>query len=50
MPDMTGLSTELLAAADQGGPGTVLRVVILVGLLGAALVAWLLLRGYRRED
>ncbi|NYI06644.1 hypothetical protein [Allostreptomyces psammosilenae] len=35
-------------AADAGaqGPGTLLRVVIVVSVLGAVLGAWFLLRGY----
>lgn len=37
------------ASADQG-PGNTLRVVLLVSLVGAALLAWFLLRGYRNDD
>ncbi|MFG3116432.1 hypothetical protein ACGF4C_18715 [Streptomyces sp. NPDC048197] len=43
----------LLAAAEQtardGGPGWILRTVIIVGVLGAALLAWFLLRGYGQD-
>lgn len=39
------------AASDsQQGPGTLLRVVIVVAVLGAAFLAWFLLRGYRDND
>jgi hypothetical protein len=50
MPDMTGL-TEALAATSKhdGGPGALLRTIIVVGVVGAALVAWFLLRGYRQD-
>ncbi|MGX1850377.1 hypothetical protein OIU91_29020 [Streptomyces sp. NBC_01456] len=43
----------LLAAAQEtardGGPGWILRTVIIVGVVGAALLAWFLLRGYGRD-
>ncbi|GHH87302.1 hypothetical protein GCM10018793_62590 [Streptomyces sulfonofaciens] len=35
------------SAADQQGPGTLLRTVLAVLLVGVALTAWFLLRGYR---
>ena len=35
------------AVAEQQGPGTLLRVVLAVLLVGVALLAWFLLRGYR---
>ncbi|GAA2661309.1 hypothetical protein [Streptomyces lunalinharesii] len=43
----------LLAAAENaqnGGPGWILRTVIIVGVVGAALLAWILLRGYGNQD
>ncbi|ANZ18730.1 hypothetical protein ACH4YO_20645 [Streptomyces noursei] len=43
----------LLAVAEtskDSGPGWILRTVIIVGVLGAALLAWILLRGYSNED
>jgi hypothetical protein len=45
----------LLAAAAQetskaDGPGWILRVVIIAGVVGAALLAWFLLRGYGSQD
>ncbi|MFI2190759.1 hypothetical protein [Streptomyces sioyaensis] len=43
----------LLAAAQETardvGPGWILRTVIIVGVVGAVLLAWLLLRGYRQD-
>ncbi|MGW0787307.1 hypothetical protein ACWD04_03415 [Streptomyces sp. NPDC002911] len=40
----------ILAAVSEGqGPGDTLRVVLLVALVGAALLAWFLLRGYRND-
>ncbi|MFI8822546.1 hypothetical protein [Streptomyces sp. NPDC053431] len=39
--------TALLAATGQQGPGDTLRIVLLGSLVGAALLAWFLLRGYR---
>ncbi|MFI1201875.1 hypothetical protein K2224_00690 [Streptomyces sp. BHT-5-2] len=43
----------LLAVAEtsrDSGPGWILRTVIIVGVLGAALLAWILLRGYGNQD
>ncbi|MEW1750509.1 hypothetical protein ACIQU1_15445 [Streptomyces angustmyceticus] len=43
----------LLAAAQEtardGGPGWILRTVIIAGVVGAALLAWFLLRGYGQD-
>ncbi|MFB7862451.1 MULTISPECIES: hypothetical protein [unclassified Streptomyces] len=39
--------TALLAATGRQGPGDTLRIVLLVSIVGAALLAWFLLRGYR---
>ncbi|MFE3071716.1 hypothetical protein [Streptomyces sp. NPDC059247] len=50
MPDTADSATTLLAAAAQQGPGDTLRIVLLVSLVGGALLAWFLLRGYRTED
>ncbi|MFC7305573.1 hypothetical protein ACFQVC_15240 [Streptomyces monticola] len=36
-------------AAKEQGPGNVIRVVLVVSLLGAALLAWFLLRGYGKD-
>ncbi|MET9120860.1 MULTISPECIES: hypothetical protein [unclassified Streptomyces] len=42
--------TEAAHAADKQGPGDLLRVVLVVMIVGLALTAWFLLRGYKRED
>ncbi|MBD0747280.1 hypothetical protein [Streptomyces sp. CBMA152] len=47
---MSDAVTLLAAASDQQGPGNVLRIVLVVTILGAAGLAWLLLRGYRSTD
>ncbi|MEU9984598.1 hypothetical protein [Streptomyces sp. NPDC050856] len=41
------VTAALLAAAEQQGPGNTLRIVLLVSIVGVALGAWFLLRGYR---
>jgi hypothetical protein len=40
---------EAASAEGRGGPG-ILRVVLLVMIVGCALTAWFLLRGYRQKD
>ncbi|MEV0091500.1 hypothetical protein [Streptomyces sp. NPDC050738] len=40
----------LAAASDAQGPGNVIRVVLVVSIVGAGLLAWILLRGYRNND
>ncbi|AEN09896.1 MULTISPECIES: hypothetical protein [unclassified Streptomyces] len=47
---MPHTATLLAAVSDDQGPGNTLRVVLLVSLLGAGLLAWFLLRGYRNDD
>ncbi|WP_158690566.1 hypothetical protein [Streptomyces sp. 142MFCol3.1] len=42
--------TEAASAADKQGPGNLLRVVLVVMVVGVALTAWFLLRGYKRDD
>lgn len=37
-------------AAEQQGPGNLLRIVLIVMVVGCVLTAWFLLRGYRRKD
>ncbi|MFD9223942.1 hypothetical protein ACFWDI_29020 [Streptomyces sp. NPDC060064] len=44
MPDTAAL---LAAAAAQQGLGNTLRVLLIASIVGAALLAWFLLRGYR---
>ncbi|MEV2212561.1 hypothetical protein AB0H86_14090 [Streptomyces sp. NPDC050997] len=41
---------EAANAAERQGSGDLLRVVLVVMMLGCALTAWFLLRGYRRKD
>jgi hypothetical protein len=40
----------LAVASDSDGPGWLLRTVIVVSVLGAAFLAWFLLRGYGGSD
>ncbi|MFE3514207.1 hypothetical protein [Streptomyces sp. NPDC059166] len=40
----------LATVSEDQGPGDTLRIVLLVSLVGAALLAWFLLRGYRNDD
>ncbi|MER8043031.1 hypothetical protein [Streptomyces sp. NPDC094032] len=42
--------TTLLATTEQQGPGNTLRIVLLVSIVGGALLAWFLLRGYGGAD
>ncbi|MDX3385587.1 hypothetical protein ACSCBZ_34525 [Streptomyces niveiscabiei] len=39
-----------LAAADQQGPGNLLRIVLVVMVVGCVLTGWFLLRGYKKDD
>lgn len=56
MPHINGFAThpgftELLAVSKgDEGPGALLRTVIVVGVVGIALLAWFLLRGYGNKD
>lgn len=50
MPDTIDAAAALLAAAAQEGPGDTLRIVLLGSIVGAVLLAWFLLRGYRAGD
>ncbi|MFF8377213.1 hypothetical protein ACF07V_13905 [Streptomyces sp. NPDC015661] len=49
MPDTADAASALLAAAAQQGPGDTLRILLLVSIVGGALLAWFLLRGYRSD-
>jgi len=42
--------TEAAGAADKQGPGDLLRIVLIVMVVGAVLLGWFLLRGYKRDD
>lgn len=44
MPDTAAL---LAAVSEQQGPGSTLRILLITSIVGAALLAWFLLRGYR---
>ncbi|MBV2357317.1 hypothetical protein KUM39_23580 [Streptomyces sp. J2-1] len=44
------LSEAVNLAAPQHGTGDLLRIVIIVMVLGCALTAWFLLRGYKQND
>ncbi|WP_426363837.1 hypothetical protein [Streptomyces sp. E-08] len=50
MPDTAAATAQLAAAASQQGLGDTLRIVLLASIVGGALLAWLLLRGYRTDD
>ncbi|MFJ5707826.1 MULTISPECIES: hypothetical protein [unclassified Streptomyces] len=52
MPDIAAATAALtgIAAAAQQGPGDTLRIVLLVSLVGGALLAWFLLRGYGGDE
>jgi hypothetical protein len=47
---MPHTAVMLAAVSEDQGPGSTLRIVLLVALVGAALLAWFLLRGYRNDD
>lgn len=49
-PRTAWLTEAARVAAEQQGPGNLLRVVLIVMVLGCVLTAWFLLRGYKRED
>ncbi|MCW5248942.1 MULTISPECIES: hypothetical protein [unclassified Streptomyces] len=38
------------AAAEHEGAGNLLRTLLIVMVVGSALTAWFLLRGYRQKD
>ena len=46
----TAWLTGAASAAEHQGAGNLLRVVLVVMILGCALTAWFLLRGYKRKD
>ncbi|MFD4571158.1 hypothetical protein ACFWNK_08190 [Streptomyces sp. NPDC058417] len=46
----TPATAWIASAAEQQGAGNLLRVVLIVMVLGCAVTAWFLLRGYKRED
>ncbi|MFB7589829.1 hypothetical protein [Streptomyces sp. NPDC056169] len=50
MPDTIDAAAALLAAAEPVGLGNTLRIVLVASIVGGALLAWFLLRGYRSDD
>jgi len=49
-PDMPHAVALFAAASEDQGPGNTIRIVLVASLLGVALLAWFLLRGYRNDD
>ncbi|MCM2576036.1 hypothetical protein [Streptomyces meridianus] len=47
MPEFTA---PLVAAAAPEGPGLTLRILVVASVVGVALLAWFLLRGYGGHD
>ncbi|MFF3976747.1 hypothetical protein ACWGNF_37520 [Streptomyces sp. NPDC055808] len=47
MPDAMPDVVTALASATGQGPGALLRILLLASMVGAGLLAWFLLRGYR---
>jgi hypothetical protein len=39
-----------LAVSNSAGPGPVMRSIIVIAVVGAGLLAWFVLRGYRNND
>jgi hypothetical protein len=39
-----------LALKSSPGPGLVMRSIIVISVVGAVLIAWFVLRGYRDND
>ncbi|EST24528.1 hypothetical protein [Streptomyces roseochromogenus] len=44
------LTEAAASAVQQHGAGNLLRIVLIVMVLGCALTAWFLLRGYKKKD
>ncbi|MFI8346442.1 hypothetical protein [Streptomyces sp. NPDC085596] len=49
-PAAARLTEAAASAVQQQGPGNLLRIVLIVMVLGCALTAWFLLRGYKQKD
>ena len=49
-PAAVWLTEAAASAVPQHGTGNLLRIVLIVMVLGCALTAWFLLRGYKRKD
>ncbi|WP_282695196.1 hypothetical protein [Streptomyces sp. CC208A] len=50
MPETAATAALTGIAAAQQGLGDTLRIVLLISMVGGALLAWFLLRGYRRGE
>lgn len=50
LPASAWLTGAADTAAKEQGAGNLLRVVLIVMVLGSVLMAWFLLRGYKRDD
>ncbi|GGO80836.1 hypothetical protein [Wenjunlia tyrosinilytica] len=50
MPAVPSHLPELLAATSRGGPGVLLKWVIVIVIVGVVFLAWFLLRGYKDKD
>jgi Mn2+/Fe2+ NRAMP family transporter len=50
MHDASAQFSHLLAVSPGGGPGTLLKWVVVIAILGAVFLAWFLLRGYSDRD
>ncbi|ASN24437.1 hypothetical protein LK07_10725 [Streptomyces pluripotens] len=49
-PAAARLTEAAVSAVQQNGAGNPLRIILVVMVLGCALTAWFLLRGYKRKD
>ncbi|MGW4563624.1 hypothetical protein ACWEN3_14825 [Streptomyces sp. NPDC004561] len=49
-PAAARLTEAATSAVQQHGSGNLLRIIIVVMILGCALTAWFLLRGYKQKD
>lgn len=50
MPDPIVPLAAWLAVSPGGGPGTLLKWVVVISVVGTVLLAWFLLRGYKDGD
>jgi hypothetical protein len=50
MPYTAALLAAASGQSEQQGLGGPLRILLIVSILGAAVLAWFLLRGYRQND
>ncbi len=41
---------QAASASPHQGPGSLLRIVLIVMMVGCALTGWFLLRGYKQKD